>query len=80
MIRRILLTVSGLALLAAFTAGPAYAHPAPTFSHHPASGSRQTVIPSVCAQAGTGYCLNDWNGAGSGGAVKMYTGGVANDS
>jgi hypothetical protein len=30
-----------------------------------------------CGNAGTGYCLNDWNG--SIGDVKMYYGGVTND-
>lgn len=25
----------------------------------------------VCAQAGSGYCLNDWNGGGIGASIKM---------
>jgi hypothetical protein len=34
----------------------------------------------VCGNAGAGYCLNDWGGAGaSGDAVKMYNGGTMND-
>jgi hypothetical protein len=34
----------------------------------------------VCGNGGTGYCLNDWGGAGlSGDAIKMYAGGTAND-
>jgi hypothetical protein len=34
----------------------------------------------VCGNSGTGYCLNDWGGAGqSGDAVKMYYGGTTND-
>ena len=32
-----------------------------------------------CAQAGTGYCLNDWNAGGPGTAVRMYTAGTSND-
>jgi hypothetical protein len=35
---------------------------------------------NVCGNSGSGYCLNDWGGhGGSGDAVKMYYGGVAND-
>ena len=35
----------------------------------------------VCGNGGSGYCLNDWGGAGaSGDAVKMYYGGYANDA
>jgi hypothetical protein len=30
------------------------------------------AIDEVCAQAGTGYCLNDWGGGGSGSEVAMY--------
>jgi hypothetical protein len=78
MIRKVLLTFSGL-LLAAVTAGPAYARPAPTISPHPANGPR-VASQEICAQSGSGYCLNDWNGAGSGGAVKMYNSGVTNDN
>jgi hypothetical protein len=34
----------------------------------------------VCGNGGSGYCLNDWGGAGqSGDAVKMYYGGTSND-
>jgi hypothetical protein len=34
----------------------------------------------VCGNGGSGYCLNDWGGAGhSGDAVKMYNGGTRND-
>ena len=36
---------------------------------------------AVCGNSGSGYCLNDWGGAGaSGDAVKMYNGGVRNDA
>jgi hypothetical protein len=35
----------------------------------------------VCGNGGSGYCLNDWGGAGqSGDAVKMYYGGYSNDA
>jgi hypothetical protein len=34
----------------------------------------------VCGNSGSGYCLNDWGGAGaSGDAIKMYYGGTRND-
>src|SRR5215471_2534943 len=34
----------------------------------------------VCGNGGSGYCLNDWGGAGhSGDAIKMYYGGTTND-
>lgn len=36
------------------------------FAASPAYASGQ-----ICAQAGTGYCLNDWNGAGIGASIKM---------
>jgi hypothetical protein len=75
MIRKLLLTLTGLTLLAAFTAAPAYARPAPATSPLPASGSQRTSIPEICAQAGTGYCLNNW-----GGLVKMETSGTGNDN
>jgi hypothetical protein len=74
MIRRLLLTLGGLTLLAAFTAAPAYARPAPATSPLPASGSQRTSIPEICAQGGTGYCLNNW-----GGLVKMEKAGYTND-
>lgn len=35
---------------------------------------------AVCGNGGTGYCLNDWGGAGNtNDAVKMYYGGTRND-
>jgi hypothetical protein len=34
----------------------------------------------VCGNGGSGYCLNDWGGAGaSGDAINMYYGGTRND-
>jgi hypothetical protein len=34
----------------------------------------------MCGNGGTGYCLNDWGGAGQpGDAIKMYAGGTTND-
>jgi hypothetical protein len=33
----------------------------------------------VCGDYGDGYCLNDWNGGGSGNAVKMYYGNSSNE-
>jgi hypothetical protein len=78
MIRKLLITVSVL-LLTGVTAGPAYARPASTISLLAANGP-QTTSQELCAQSGSGYCLNDWNGAGSGGVVKMYSSGVANDN
>jgi hypothetical protein len=36
-----------------------------------AGGGTAFAAGQVCAQSGTGYCLNDWNGGGSGNAVKM---------
>jgi hypothetical protein len=36
---------------------------------------------NVCGNGGSGYCLNDWGGAGAGGdAVKMEYGGYTNDA
>jgi hypothetical protein len=35
--------------------------------------------PNYCAQNGTGYCLNDWNGLGWGNWVKMYSAGASNE-
>jgi hypothetical protein len=35
--------------------------------------------PQICGNYGSGYCLNDWNGGGSGNAVKMETGGNTNE-
>ncbi|HEY3958638.1 MAG TPA: hypothetical protein VGM53_35190 [Streptosporangiaceae bacterium] len=71
MIRKILVTLTGLAALTAVGMSPASASTA------------QAVSPlfstEICAQAGTGYCLNDWSDGGSGAAVKMYTSGTAND-
>ena len=38
-------------------------------------------MSQVCGNSGSGYCLNDWGGAGaSGDAIKMYYGGVRNDA
>jgi hypothetical protein len=39
--------------------------------------AQQDNVPQVCGLAGTGYCLNDWNGAI--GDINMYYGGYAND-
>jgi hypothetical protein len=33
--------------------------------------SAQASNGEICAQSGTGFCMNDWNGGGSGNAVKM---------
>ena len=33
-----------------------------------------------CAQIGSGYCLNDWNGGGLGNQVRMYPGGASHES
>jgi hypothetical protein len=79
MIRKLLLTFSGVMLLVAATAGTAHARTAPTSSPLPVNGPQTASILAICAQAGNGYCLNDWNGAGSGGAVRMYNPGVTND-
>ncbi len=73
MISKLMLTLSGVALLAAVTAAPAYARPVPAASPLPASGPR-TSIPEICAQSGTGYCLNNWSGL-----VKMESSGPANN-
>jgi hypothetical protein len=78
MIRKLLLAFSVL-LLAAATAGPAYASSPPAFSSHSANGPL-AASQEICAQSGAGYCLNDWSGAGSGGVVKMYNSGYANDN
>jgi hypothetical protein len=75
MIRKFLLAVSGLTLLAGVTAAPAYARPAPAASHLAAGGSQRTSVPEICAQGGTGYCLNNW-----GGLVKMENPGYTNDN
>jgi hypothetical protein len=75
MIRKLLLTLGGLTLLAAVTAAPAYARPAPATTPLPGGNSQRTSIPEICAQAGTGYCLNNW-----GGLVKMETSGTGNDN
>lgn len=46
-------------------------------SVQPASASSS----QVCGNGGSGYCLNDWGGAGqSGDAVKMEYGGTTNDA
>ena len=34
----------------------------------------------MCAQSGSGYCLNDWNNGGYGNQVKMYSGGASNEN
>lgn len=34
----------------------------------------------VCGNGGSGYCLNDWNGGGSGNAIKMYYGNSSNEN
>jgi len=42
----------------------------------PAASSASTI--QVCGNGGSGYCMNNWNGAGT--WVKMYYGGTVNDS
>ena len=43
---------------------------------HPAGASTS----QVCGNGGSGYCINDWGGAGrSGDQVNMYYGGTSND-
>jgi hypothetical protein len=37
------------------------------------------VQQQVCAQNGTGYCLNDWNNGGLGQGVKMYASGASHE-
>jgi hypothetical protein len=77
MIRKLLLTLSGVTLLVAATAGTAYARPVPVISPLSLSSGNgpRAAVSELCAQAGEGYCLNDWDGAGSGGPVKMYDSG-----
>ena len=79
MIRKLLPAACGVLLLAAFAGGPAYASAAVASVRSPDSAV-SFAEGYVCAQNGTGYCLNDWNGAGSGGAVKMYNFGYSNDA
>jgi hypothetical protein len=44
------------------------------------STQAQATPSQVCGNGGTGYCLNDWGGAGaSGDAIKMFNGGTTND-
>lgn len=45
-----------------------------------ATGSQAFASGQICAQGGSGYCLNDWGNGPSGTPVKMYTGGVSNDN
>ena len=45
-----------------------------------ATSPAKAFSSSICGNAGTGYCLNNWNNGGSGNAVKMYYGGYANDN
>lgn len=52
---------------------------AATFGAITAAPAAASSFSNVCGSGGTGYCLNDWNGGGSGNAVKMYYGGYAND-
>jgi hypothetical protein len=80
MIRKVLLPLSGLLVLAAVPASSAYASSAPHTLSPLSQRPQISSIPEICAQAGTGYCLNDWNAAGSGGAVKMENTGYANNS
>ena len=42
----------------------------------PGAASASTI--QVCGNNGSGYCMNNWNGAGT--WVKMYYGGTVNDS
>ena len=42
-----------------------------------ASPANAVTWPEICAQNGTGYCMNDWGGAGP---VAMYSSGVFNDA
>lgn len=40
----------------------------------------QATPSQVCGNGGSGYCLNDWGGAGhSGDVIKMFNGGTTND-
>jgi hypothetical protein len=80
MIRKLLLVLSGVTLLAAVTTGSAYARPALTTSPLVVNGPQASSITEICAQGGSGYCLNDWNAVSSGDAVKMYNSGVTNDN
>jgi len=45
------------------------------------AATRAVAAPAsqICGNAGSGYCMNDWNNGGSGSPVKMYYGGYAND-
>lgn len=38
----------------------------------PAGVAQASASFQVCAQNGSGYCLNDWGGGGSGSTVAMY--------
>ena len=71
MIRKLLVTLTGLAALTAVGMAPASAATARSVSPR--------FTTEFCAQAGTGYCLNDWGDGGSGAAVRMDTSGLAND-
>jgi hypothetical protein len=44
------------------------------------SSAQAATFPEICGNQGTGYCLNDWNNAGTGGSVVMYYGGTTNDA
>ena len=63
------------ALVAVVAAGVGYLS---STGRHARSASASGI--AFCAQNGTGYCLNDWNGGGLGNQVKMYGGGATNES
>jgi len=68
----------GAATAPAHASGPAAAQP---HRGRPVAAQLRRILDSGpedwCGNAGTGYCLNDWNGTF--GDVKMYYGGYTND-
>lgn len=64
---------------ALWAVSPAHASSRPVA--RPAVTRAVTAAPAsqICGNAGSGYCMNDWNNGGSGSPVKMYNGGYAND-
>jgi hypothetical protein len=63
-------TTAAILLLAGAVTAPAVVSATPAL----AAGNS-----NICGNRGTGYCLNDWNGGGSGNPVKMYYGNYYND-
>jgi hypothetical protein len=49
----------------------------PAFISAPASA---VASNEICGNYGNGYCLNNWNGGGSGNAIKMYYGNNSNEA